>query len=281
MRDKLMAYWIMEREAMRVRKECNAPKPWSTDKAMANVRYCNVMREDDKVTRWIAENWRNPHAKHPNLVYAMVMARLINWPETLQDIGFFEDDNLYDYADHAKLVMKLRMSVGKKSWSSAYIVSTNGRRMDKVDYIFDHVLAQVAAHTWEFVRGDTLRAAHAGLMKIDGLGSFLAGQVVADLKNTPGHHLTKAPDWYTWSCPGPGSLRGLNWFFHDTPDGPITSRTWSKYLDDAWQATRVHLPEGHKVFNLHMQDFQNCLCEFSKYCRVTEGDGRARNKYPG
>jgi len=33
------------------------------------------------------------------------------------------------------------------------------------------------------------------------------------------------------------------------------------------------------VGQLHMQDFQNCLCEFSKYMRVKNGEGHARNSY--
>ncbi len=56
-----LAYWITERYAMKVRKESGV-KPtmkagWSNDPNMGTVRYCNVHREDDKVTQWLAENW--------------------------------------------------------------------------------------------------------------------------------------------------------------------------------------------------------------------------------
>jgi len=32
---------------------------------------------------------------------------------------------------------------------------------------------------------------------------------------------------------------------------------------------------------IHMQDLQNCLCEFDKYERVRLGEGRPRNGYRG
>jgi hypothetical protein len=33
--------------------------------------------------------------------------------------------------------------------------------------------------------------------------------------------------------------------------------------------------------NFHLQDVQNCLCEFDKYERVKYGQGKPRSSYPG
>jgi hypothetical protein len=41
--------------------------------------FCSVRREDDRVSRWIAENWRDPHADDPNLSFAMTVARARKW----------------------------------------------------------------------------------------------------------------------------------------------------------------------------------------------------------
>lgn len=286
-----LAYWILERERMRLRKENprGADDPdnrwhygYSDDPAMGEVRYCNIRREDDKVTRWIAQNWRNPNAKDHNLTLAMVMARMINWPETLSKLG-------YPHGDDESLPIRLAVQMAEmkkipgKKWTSAYTISTCGRKMDKVDYVFDHVLAQVADPKWEwgeyFEKDDyvvTLDDAHKRLMRIDGLGSFLAAQVVADLKNTPGNVLQDAPDFWTWSAPGPGSLRGLAAYhgWHVTPS------TYQGAIELCYNEV-APLVEPY-VGRLHMQDFQNCLCEFSKFIRAKEGDGRVRNKYrPG
>lgn len=269
-----LAYWINARENMRVLKEKypDAPPPFSGDPDMANVRYCNVHREDDKVTRWIAKHWRNPNANRPNLTLAMVAARMINWPDTLADIQYpFTEYEIWTRT--AKASIRNRQIDGLKVWTAAYTISTCGRSMPKEDYVFDHVLAQVSTRAWEYVEGTKLSDAHRALMSVDGLGSFLAAQVVADLKNTPGHPLEKASDFWSWSAPGPGSMRGLEAYF----GRKVTPSTYQHdiRLCAGEVEGMIHPSVGH----IHMQDFQNCLCEFSKYAKFKEG-GHVRNRYP-
>jgi hypothetical protein len=49
---------------------------------------------------------------------------------------------------------------------------------------------------------------HEQLIKFDGLGSFIAAQVIADLKYIEPFKF--AIDWWTFAASGPGSRRGLN-----------------------------------------------------------------------
>lgn len=279
-RAKDLAYWINARDAMRVMKEemPGATPPWSTDPNMANVRYCNVHREDDRVTRWIRDNWRTPNAQSPLLTLGMVTARMINWPDTLDMIGFPKGE--FDvWATYSKEMMRFAAQDGDKVWTSAYTISTCGRKMNKEDYVFDHVLASVAdlgIINWTSHDGTEvyLSNAHRLLTSIDGLGSFLSAQVVADLKNTPGHPLKRAVDRKTWCAPGPGSLRGLAAYW----GAPIKPATFQRSIKEAYDET-MEFVDTPSVGDIDMQDFQNTLCEFSKYIRVKEGDGRVRNKY--
>lgn len=273
MRTADMALFITERDAVRERRDAGLEPPWTADPAIAGYRYCNVRREDDKVTRWIAANWRNKNTAHPNLVLAMVLARMVNWPESLEQIGF---PNKWD-PDRVKMILQLRQSTKQKTWSAAYMITTCGKRMSKEDYVVDHVCGEAYRRAFSWEPGDYLEDAHDILQGVDGLGSFLAAQVIADLKNIPGYPLAQAPDWHTWSAPGPGSLRGLNWFFHDKPDGPITAKRYELKIQECWAEVKSLLPAA--LQDLHMQDFQNCLCEFSKYCRIRLGDGRVRSRY--
>jgi len=68
-------------------------------------------------------------------------------------------------------------------------------------------------------------------------------------------------------------LRGLEAYF----GGRVTSSGFAYAIGQAWANVKPLLPED--LQDLHMQDFQNCLCEFSKYIRVKEGNGHVRNKY--
>jgi hypothetical protein len=54
-------HFINEREYARLRKEGKVSVARPLDPIIAKYRFCNVRREDDRVTRWIAENWRKPN----------------------------------------------------------------------------------------------------------------------------------------------------------------------------------------------------------------------------
>lgn len=117
------------------------------------------------------------------------------------------------------------------------------------------------------------------IKQIRGLGSFLAAQVVADLKNTKGHPLYGCSDWRAFSAPGPGSLRGLSWYFQDNITPAMFPDAIEKVMDDLNDAWQLH-SEGI-ITRMCMQDLQNCLCEFDKYCRVLTGSGRSKRRYDG
>lgn len=254
-----LAYWINERYRIKLAKESGLPPPWTRDPIFRTVRFCNVHREDDKVTRWIRQNWN----EYDDAPWRFVVARMINLPHSL---GFI---SRLDFPWQMKDRLKKARENGYKVFTSAYTISTCGRKMDKLDYVFDHVVERVPT----YVRYATLTDCAADLCAVDGLGTFLAAQVVADMKNTADHPLAAAPDWWTFSAPGPGSLRGLSWFF----DEPITPRMYQEALYDCRRATDPLVdPAVPRISN---QDFQNCLCEFSKWCKVKYDGGHIRNRY--
>ena len=84
----LLLYWMRERESIRRRRLARELPPWTRDPILQQWSFCNVRREHDRVTRWIAANWRYPHADDPDLWFAMVVARFMNEPDTLREIGF-------------------------------------------------------------------------------------------------------------------------------------------------------------------------------------------------
>ena len=281
-----MIYWIKERDSIRQQKEAGKPKPWSTNPVMQSVYYCNVNREDDRVTRWIRTNWLYPTglddfgAEESTVVcytFAMVVARIFNQPDTLADLmqPIDYDSDLSLWLENAETVLAERKAEGKRIWNGAYIISTNGKAMPKADYCL-YLLEQLAKRKDIIDNCTTLAEAHKRLMTVEGLASFLAGQVVADLKNTIGHPLNKAPDWFSFSAPGPGSLRGLEWFWEEK----ITSRNYQTAIDKAYELVEYELPESILDILCH-QNFQNCFCEYDKFMRVTNETGRSKRKYAG
>jgi hypothetical protein len=127
--------------------------------------------------------------------------------------------------------------------------------------------------------GDTLAAFHARLMLHRDMGSFMAAQVIADLKYAgSGSPMEQAADWATWAAPGPGSLRGLNRMLGRAPDAPWKVEDWKTQFDLLQSVMRpLILARGMRFIT--GQDLQNCLCEFDKYERVRLGEGRPRSRY--
>jgi hypothetical protein len=112
----------------------------------------------------------------------------------------------------------------------------------------------------------------ADRLTVPGIGSFLAAQIVADLKMTP--WLEDADDYDTWCSPGPGSLMGLN-FIWGRP------RTYAGGMDQFQTEVLqvqdiIHQRTGEK---LCAQNTQNCLCELSKYVRAKYFNERLKNTY--
>jgi hypothetical protein len=276
--------FIKERYAVRQRRESGQPKPWTADPILQNYRFCNVYREHDTVTQWIAENWRQPHYNDPDVWFAMSVARFVNWPDTLAEIGYPVpwDDAMCNHFIHK---LSDRAEAGKKVWTGAYIIHAGNKGGSKIGHIAYDVLTAL----WERnSQQDKVRpladfttscgAFHKKLMEFEGLGSFMAGQIVCDTKYTA--LLDTAQDWWDFAAPGPGSRRGLARVF----DYPVNHH-WN---DDLWlsgllmlksQISPMFLEAGMPP--IHAQDLQNCLCEFDKYERVRLGEGRPRNNYPG
>ena len=268
-----LANWINERERIRIAKENGWPKPWTHDRILQQYKFCNVHREDDTVTRWINENWRMPYANHPNLWFAMCLARQINWPGTLEEIGFPE----VWHPERVIQQMLNREKRGEKVWTGAYMIRGNVQAGGKKPVWVIGNMDDLYRSGDEPRPGDTLESYHARLVEHPGWGSFLAAQAVADLKHT--RWLSHALDWHRWAAWGPGSNRGLNRYFgHDLTH---------LYRQDAFLvALNIVRAETQPLLLEHvgpmcMQDWQNCMCEFDKYERARLGEGRPRSTYPG
>lgn len=248
-------WFINERELIRAKKELGLPKPWTKDKILQSYRFCNINRNDDTVSKWIFENWMAPNESHHNLPQAILLSRMINWPATLEEIGFPYIWSASDYADK----IRARMNRGEKVWTGAYMITAESDGTPKEISVchtvdcFDFPIADTCLQTW------------LDLQRLPRIGSFMAAQVVADLKRTP--YLGHAPDYWEFCAPGPGSQRGMAYLL-DLPG-------LTQWAQPAFQKL-VNELQGHMKVTLDAQNTQNCLCEFSKYMR-----GSSRSKYPG
>jgi hypothetical protein len=266
-----LLHFIHEREAIRVRKERGDPPPWTDDPILREWSFCNVHRENDRVTRWIADHWRTPHADDPDLWFAMVVARHLNWPPALVQIGYPVPWRPVMFLE----AMLAREAAGQKCFNDAYMINQTvpgGAGMRKSAYLADLIFRPVweyRAHLRPFV-GDTLRDFYNRLSAFNGFGSFMTGQVIADMKYVS--PLREATDWWTFAASGPGSRRGLNRLLNRPINAPWREQDWYAELLEVRDRLSEHII-------LHAQDMQNCFCEFDKMERVRLGEGTPKRRY--
>lgn len=267
--------FIAERHAIYEAKEEGKPKPWTEDQILQSYRFCNVYRELDTVTKWIADEWRIPNCNDPDLWFAMAVARWVNWPDTLNEIGYPVP---WD-PDHFVERIYSRRDRGLKIWTGAYMIGTQGNAKDKPLFIAENVLGPLWDRREELrpKRGMTLEEFARPIINTKNQGTFMVGQIVADIKYAG--HLLGAEDWWTWAVSGPGSRRGLNRVLGRELKKGWNDKDFKKEIGVLRDAVNDNLPPWMQ--ELHAQDLQNCLCEFDKYERTRLGQGRPRAGYPG
>jgi len=287
------AYWITERENIRKLKESGRAPPYTQDPVLAYTRYCNVRRMDDKVSKWMLENWYTP-GRYPNYRTALIaalLARMINKPETLTAIiggnrGFTHWS--YDRAYKAMYEIKDR---GEAVFTHAYIINgaSGGPKIDQVLGAIRDCFAGCDQQATRFIVPDSMQRTAEALHGLRGVGSFIAGQVVADLRWVLGD---VNDGWWTdrmtWAPPGPGSSRGMKYLLGIASPADMAGRgndlnakQFLPNLNRLVQLARKH-PKVGKVFKerkLEAHDIQNTCCELSKFIRIKYGTGKGKNGY--
>lgn len=244
------------------------------DYIIETYRFCNVRRNDDRVSLWIHKEWLARWRTHDELWFAMVVARLFNLPDSLAEIA---DCVLPFNPMKMKRRLHARRDAGMKNFNAAYIVSTNGRAMDKVEYVVDHMLTPMwtARKKMSLLVGqvDYLDDVHEALMQFQGMASFMAAQVVADIKYA---NPRQWKDFHTFAASGPGSRRGLNRVLGREIGTPMSENDFRAALLDLRDMTNMRLIDQNPIT---AQDIQNCLCEYDKYERARLDEGKPKQLY--
>jgi hypothetical protein len=273
--------WITKRHSIYLKRAAGEPAPWTDDEILQSYSFCNVFRELDKVTVWLREKWREPYADNAQLWIAMCLARQINWPETLAEVGFPEHG--YD-AKAIRAALETRKARGEKVYTGAYMISAPSGEfagMAKPEYTAHIVCGALwdARHEYEAMfasgRQPTMQEVHAWLRQFRGWGDFMAYEVVTDLRHT--RYLRSARDINTWAVAGPGAIRGLHRLHGRPYKKALGQEQACVEMRELLALSRTSLPDF--VPALELREIEHSLCETDKWLRVAAGQGRLRSKY--
>lgn len=266
-------------------KTDGAEKPWTDDLILQSYRFCNIFREDDKVTRWFKEHIREPYSDHPNIVFATIAFRLFNRPETAALLlGGREgaERNLFIDWDPKEATRRLK---GVKPLVGAAYMCPSPIGYDKLTG-----LVRVLNGAWkqrgtlyEFaVSNGSMEQMTERLSMLDYMGKFRSYEVVCDLQYTS---CLEAHDAMTWANPGPGAKRGLCRMIFGTAKAPLgAGLNVAAQIDCMSQllyASQNPRRWSHIWPAWDMRTVEHTLCEFDKYERVRLGEGRPKQKYEG
>lgn len=260
---ELFVYFITEREDIRILKDAGFEKPWTDDSLLATTRFTNINRENDKVTRFI-----RAHVNYDEELYAKIyLSRIYNVIESLE---------LVDWSQPIEIICNdyLRMLATRKILTSNAYMLTSRIKHNPGECRALFYTKRCVEMLEQFKRLNSIvrcEDCYTAILNIPdiGVGSFLAGQIIADAKNTKGSNLYDASDKFVFVCHGPGSMHGLSYYtgIKITPSNfyseiNVAFRECTEELTKLWREDIIN--------QLDMQNFQNCFCEFSKYCKLLD-----------
>lgn len=270
--------FLRERYHVLLRRRAGEPGPWTDDPVMQAWRFCNVRREDDKVTVWFRENIRDPLKDDPKVFFATIAFRWFNTIVTGRLLKRYLLEGLWDRRS-IQQDLELAIREGDSIFTGAFMVNSApgmpkhidvldnlGRVLDDLEGGFSLNLA--FAHV-DAVKPWTKREMMAKVLEYPRLGNFAAYQVVVDLQYT--YLLRHAPDLQTFTVAGPGCAKGISLMVYDQPEGFYSygskgdQEKMLKVMRDCREASLDPKlwPSEWPAFVL--SDIENGFCEYAKW----------------
>lgn len=266
--------------------------PWTDDDILASNHFTNMYRELDPGTKHIVDVLAaHPAAPLQDKLFNVALYRLALHEGSQRAIGWLKAREF----DALRFAEKLRTL--ESPYTSAYTVSNYGRSEPK-----HVVMADVAGQAAKKVPGIAAdlymcqgrKEAHDAMTELHGWGDFLAFQVLVDLAyklpdpfDPTGTPTVPWSNYRGWAAAGPGTQRGLRHLWPDLPPAQFNAamalleeRCMFEFERRRAVGTMPTVPGTERMVSdkkrpipLSRANIANCLCEFSKYVRLRDGDG--------
>jgi hypothetical protein len=291
-----------ERQSIFLKKEAGLPRPWTDDAIFNTFKFCNVFREQDKVTRWFKNNIRDKLRHKPEVLLATVVFRWFNRIET-GDIVF--NQTLPEWEGNTPWDFFLETGDGKSLEKAIRLFSPNGPHVTGSYTITSkpgmNKLAGMCSLIQDFYHGKfegwasepmnwrnvadewmglkeevTLEMAWDWLKEVPYMGKFHSYEVITDLRHTD--LLDTATDINEWAKAGPGCIRGLNRFFERDLNFRIPKDQVLQEMKQILSYSRdtKYWPNNKDYPAWEMREVEHWCCEHDKMCRVYDSNGARR-----
>ena len=286
---KLFWYWINERHRIYLVRKDGKGWPWTKDKILQTYSFTNVYRQLDRVT----QEWAKRYATLLNsgkglrgvppedILFQCAQFRLFNWPETYD--ALYYGLRRWDMRKAIEL-LTARKAEGRQIFTGAYIIPNAGRSDPKVQVIceaLDALYQDRQKLTRKIMRFASMEKTVELLQKYPTIGGFIGYEIACDLRHT--RVLGHALDVNSWANPGPGARRGIHRLLigdrHLTGKKPDYVAAMRQLLSQARAGAIAPHVTAHAEWPFEMREIEHSLCEFDKYMRVKNDEGRPRSLY--
>lgn len=292
--EPLDLFWqfICERQKVWYRRTIlREDPPWTDDEVLQKYRFTNIYRELDPGTQYAIQNILEVDASRRDKIFNVMMYRLIGRLETHEDLGFQSLDS-FD-ADKFESELKYRRDQkGETVFTGAYMVAGYSQMgsSDKVENIAA-IFEGISSDDEFFNRlssPSSVEDAYNIIRSQPGFGNFLSYQVLVDLLYSVDYYDGESVLPFSandWSSPGPGAQKGIKRLTNELTgiDRLKVMRWLHQNQQQEFDRLNIDFPylmtEDSEKVKLSLADIQNCLCEFYKYHKILNSDGRARRRF--
>ena len=297
--------FVTERYRIHIRKDFLKQKaPWTNNPILLQYKFCNIRREHDRQSQYLIKNISTNSylSLEDKIVNSFYFRAWNNW-DTMKDLGGPWPAKCLYSSQMKEQVRPIYQQLAsedpeRKWWSSAYNQGGTkqawrypdpNKRINKEDDIplrVFHIGPWLKEHNTieKLLSASDQKAAFEAIKEIQGFADFLAYQIFVDLT-----YIAEFPfSENEFVVAGPGCRKGLNKLFDDY-DGLTLEEAlfWlADNIDEIFNEVHppfwagrlfVDLPQEDRFFSVMC--LENCMCEFCKYIRTIEGNGRPRVKY--
>lgn len=263
------------------------PPPWTDDPILQKYKFCNVYRDLDRGTQWIAANAPDickfdkklAEQDKQNVIYQVVCYRLLN------NSDFFEkhpmpdlDEKPWDSGISEQTLREYKKECGYLFNTAYTTFKTFNNATGLKDTIKSYcAIIEFAYRNIESISDLVLNAATAegsckSLESIPGVGAFLAYEIWCDLI------LLKVHKWGEddYCNVGQGAVAGLRIIYPEMNTNGFTNAEWVALCVALQKCQKEYLPADYSGKRLSLRSIEHSLCEFRKYFNLKLGKGRPR-----
>lgn len=266
--------------------------PWTDNEIIRNYRFTNIYRELDPGTQYAIQNILERDECREDKIFNVMVYRLIGRLESHEELGFQRLDE-FDRGEFESTLKKRRDGQEEPVFTGAYLVSGYNQmgssdKVENVAAIFETVADGFNEFYSEVEEANELKEVYSAIRDQPGFGNFLSYQVMVDLlyplQYCNGESLLPFSH-DEWSAAGPGAQRGLEVLMKDASENDdLEVMRWLR-ANQVEEFDRLELDfkylrsnEGGRV-EISLANIQNCLCEFYKYHKMVNDEGRARRRF--